>query len=59
MDGWEKFNEISLPEKEGFYSHLNMEGLTDVGYAHAERVCKDFKIRNLRDFHDLYVRSGI
>ena len=59
MDEWEKFNEISLPEKEGFYSHLNMEDLTDVGYAHAERVCEDFKIRNLRDYHDLYVRSGI
>ena len=25
MDDWEKFNETSLPEKEGFYSHLNME----------------------------------
>ena len=25
MDDWEKFSEISLPEKEGFYDHLNME----------------------------------
>ena len=24
MDDWKKFNETSLPEKEGFYSHLNM-----------------------------------
>ena len=29
MDGWEKFNETSLPEKEDFYSHLNMEDITD------------------------------
>ena len=25
MDDWEKFNETLLPEKEDFYSHLNME----------------------------------
>ena len=24
MDGWEKFNEISLPKKEGLYSHLKV-----------------------------------
>ena len=25
MDDWEKFSETSLPEKEDFYSHANME----------------------------------
>ena len=25
MDNWEKFNETTLPEKEGFYRNLNME----------------------------------
>ena len=29
MDDWEKFNEISLPEKEHFYSHLNVENITN------------------------------
>ena len=28
MDDWEKLNEILLPEKEVFYSHLNMEDIT-------------------------------
>ena len=28
-DDREKFNETSLREKEDFYSHLNMEGITD------------------------------
>ena len=32
MDDWEKFDETSLPEKENFYSHLNMEDITDAGY---------------------------
>ena len=42
MDDWEKFNEASLPEKGDFYSHLNMEGITDPDYTHAKRACKDF-----------------
>ena len=57
MDDWEKFNETSLPEKEDFYSHLNMEDITDADYAHAKRVCKDFEIKNLGEYHDLYVQS--
>ena len=42
---WQKFNEISLPEKEEFYSHLNMEDITDADCTHAKIVCKDFEIK--------------
>ena len=34
-----KFNETSLPGKEDFYSHLNMEAITEAGYAHTKIVC--------------------
>ena len=44
MDDWEKFNETLLPEKEDFYSHLNMEDI-NADYAHAKRVSKDFEIK--------------
>ena len=47
MDDWEKFNETSLPENEDFYSHLNMEYITDADYAHTKSVCKDFEIKHL------------
>ena len=41
--GWMgRFNETSLPEKEEFYSNLDMEDITDVDYMHAKRVCKDW-----------------
>ena len=43
MDDWEKFNETSLPKKEGFYSHLNMEDIIDADYNYTKRVCKDSK----------------
>ena len=38
MDSWENFNEISLPDKETFYSKLNKKGITDEEYAHAQKV---------------------
>ena len=57
MDDCERFNEISLPEKEDFYSHLNMEDITDAHYAHTKRICKDFEIKNLGEYHDLYIQS--
>ena len=57
MDDWENFNETSLPEIESFYSHLNMEDITDEDYAHAKRVCKDFETQNLGEDNDLYVQS--
>ena len=57
IDDWEKFNQTSLHEKEDFYSNLNMEDITDADYAHAKIVCKDFEIKNLGEYHDLYVQS--
>ena len=57
IDDWEKFNEKSLYEKEDFYSHLNIEDITYGNYAHAKRVCKEFEIKNLGGYHDLYVQS--
>ena len=46
-----------LPEKEDFYNYLNIEDITDADYAHAKRVCKDFEIKHLGEYHDLYVQS--
>ena len=54
---WEKFNEPTLPEKEEFYSNLNMEDITDADYVHGKRVCKDFEIKNSGEYHDLYLKS--
>ena len=56
-DSWERFDEISLPNKEAFYSSLNKENITDVDHRHAKRVFKKFKLKNLGDYHDLYVQS--
>ena len=57
MDNWEKSNETSLPEKEDFYSHLNVEDITNADYAHAKRVCKEIDTKHLGEYNDLYVQS--
>ena len=57
MGEWEMSNETTLLEKEEFYSSLNMEDITDADYMHTKRVCKEFEIKHLSDYHDLYLRS--
>ena len=56
-DDWVKFNETLLPEKEDFYSRLNMVDITDASFVHRKRICKDFEIKNLGEYHDFYVQS--
>ena len=47
MDDYQKLNETSLPEKNIFYSHLNMKDIIDADYMHKKRACKEYP--------DLYV----
>ena len=53
-----KINETLLPEKKDIHDHLNMEDITYGDYTHAKRVCKNFKIKNLGEYHDSYVQSN-
>ena len=55
MSDWEKLEETSLPEKEDFYSHLNMADSADAEYTHSKRVCKGLK--KFRKISDLYVQN--
>ena len=48
MDSWKRFKETSLPGKRKFYSSLNME---------KNIKWKNFKMKNLGYYHDLYVQS--
>ena len=57
MDSWEKFDETSLPPKEDFYSELNLVGISDKDYNHAQKVWDVFEIRNRGEYHDLYAQS--
>ena len=57
MGSWQRFDETSLPDKEGFYSNLNMEDITDVDFKHGKTLFEYLINKNLGDYHDLYVQS--
>ena len=52
---WKKFNETPFPENENFHSYLKMEDITDTDYMHAKGVCKDFEIKDIGEYHNVYV----
>ena len=56
MDNWERLDETLLPNREAFYSNLNMEDITDTDYRHANKVFNELKLKHLGEYHDLYVQ---
>ena len=59
MDSFEKFSQIELPAKEHFCSILNEQHITNDEYDHAKKVWKTFKLRNMGEYHDLYLGSDV
>ena len=59
MSSWDKFKESQLPPIEAFYSSLNKSNVSEDDYEHAQRVWKKFRIRNLGEYHDLYLRTDV
>ena len=59
MDSWDKFKETSLPSIEKFYSNLNMSGVSDGDYEHTCRVWQEFRIKNMGEYHDIYLRTDV
>ena len=58
MDSFNKFEE-KLPKKEEFYSILNDEHISDEDYQHAQNVWNKFNLKNMGEYHDLYLQSDI
>ena len=56
MDSWKKIDETAIPPKEPFCSELNEEGISDADHAHVQKLCEVFEIKNIVDYHDLYVQ---
>ena len=42
MDNLKKFDGTTLPPKESFYCKLNLEGISDADYVHAQKVWEVF-----------------
>ena len=59
MSSWDQFEDIKLPPIESFYSSLNMSKISESDYKHAQRVWEEFRLRNIGDYHDLYLRTDV
>ena len=56
MDSQQRFNEKLLDKKE-FYNNITIEDITDEDYKQVRIVQRDFELKNLSDYYDLYFQS--
>ena len=59
MNCLEKFSETQLPIKEDFYSKLNDQDITEKEYEHAQDIWEKLGLRNLGEYHDLYLKTDV
>jgi hypothetical protein len=59
MDSFEKFSETKLPSIDKFYSSLTKEEISQEEFKHAVKVWKYFKIKNLGEWHDIYLKLDV
>ena len=57
MDEQKTLRKLLLPEKEDFYSSLNMEDIKGLDYNNFKKICKNFETKNLEEYHDLCLKS--
>ena len=59
VDSWKKFEETSLPPKDAFYSRLNMKGISDQDYEHAQQVWNTMEKKALGCHHNTYLKKDV
>ena len=57
MNPWKKFDEPVPLDKKYYYSELNDENISNSDLDRVNNVCNTFKIKILRRYHDLYMKS--
>ena len=56
---WDRFEEKRLPSKDEFYSKLNVSGISEEDHQHACKVWNKFGLKNMGDYHDLYLETDV
>ncbi|XP_022791041.1 uncharacterized protein LOC111330447 [Stylophora pistillata] len=51
--------ETGVPPREAFFSVLSGEGISEEGYAHVLKVWKEWGMKTMRDYHNLYNQSDV
>ena len=59
MDSFKKFKESKLPSIDCFFTSLKSCGISEKKYQRACDLWKVFKIKNLGQYHDLYLKTDV
>ena len=60
IDSWEKFDvHTNKLLKEHFTNDLTGDEISDSDYSFYKLVCKQLKLKTLRDYHDLYLKTDV
>ena len=59
MSSWDKFEETKLTPKKAVHSNLNMSDISKNDYEYAQNVWKEFKLLNMGEYHDLYLKTDV
>ena len=56
---WKKFEETSLSPKDAFCSRLNIKGISDEDYEHAQQVWNIMEKKTIGCYHDTYLKTDV
>ena len=59
MDSPKRLEETQLPPKKAFYSKLTKQKCSDENYKHAQKIWKEFNMKTMKDYHDLYLELDV
>ena len=59
FNSYKKFEESEMPDIDKFFSSLKDCGISEKEYQRACNVWKVFKIKNLGEYHDLYLKADV
>ena len=59
MDCFEKFNQTKLPTRDEFLSILDDQYIMNREYNHAKKVWETFNLKNMGEYHDLYLKTDV
>ena len=59
IDSFYRFQETELPSIDKFYSRLGRSEISQKDYDRAQKVWKEFRYKNLSEYHDLYLKTDV
>lgn len=59
MNLWSRYDEKKIPDPKHFYNSLSKEEIDPEDYEHAKNVWKQFRISNLGQYTDLYLKCDV